>query len=91
MLSSTTETQANTVNFEGPPLVELTLDDTDFRIDSGKQGMAFSISTRKTGSWDWSFGGEARWDGSALRSRAFERRVLTELSAALSSALAELE
>ena len=79
------------VSYDGPPLVELTLGETDFRIDAGKQGTAVSISSRPTGSWDWTFGGEARWDGSELRSRAFERRVLTELSSAMASALESLE
>jgi len=79
------------VNYESPPLVEVTLGETDFRLDAGKQGTAVSISSRPVGSWDWRFGGEARWDGSELRSRAFERRVLVQLSSALSSALASLE
>ena len=92
MLSSIPETGKNSgVNYEGTPLVEVTLDETVFRIDSGKQGTAFAISSRAAGSWDWTFGGEARWDGSELRSRAFERRVLTELSSALSKALSALE
>jgi hypothetical protein len=85
------EVTENTVNFEGSSLLEVTVGGTDYRIDSGKQGTAFSISSRPSGTWDWSFGGEARWDGTQLRSRAFERRTLLELSAALSRALAELE
>jgi hypothetical protein len=80
-----------TVSYDDSPLVELTIGDTDFRIDPGKQGTAFSISTRPTGSWEWTLGGEARWDGSHLRCRAFERRLLLELSTALASALRELE
>ena len=79
------------VNYEGPALLEITVDDTDYRVDAGKQGTAFSLSSRPTGTWDWTFGGEARWDGSALRCRAFERRILLELSTALSSVLAEFE
>jgi hypothetical protein len=77
------------VSYEGPAIVEITIEDQDFRVDSGKQGTALCISTRPTGTWDWSFGGEARWDGSQLRSRSFERRVLLELSSALSNALAD--
>jgi hypothetical protein len=91
MLSQSAEPAENTVNFDGSSLVEVTLGGTDYRIDSGKQGTAFSISCRPTGTWDWSFGGEARWDGTMLRSRAFERRTLVELSSALSRALSELE
>jgi hypothetical protein len=92
MLSTSNESLANSaVNFDGAPLAEVTLDETDFRIDSGKQGTAFSVSSRPTGTWDWTFRGEARWDGSALRSRALERRILVELSSALSGALSALE
>jgi hypothetical protein len=92
MLSKKQETPADSgVNYEGASLVEVTVGETDFRIDAGRQGTAFSISSRATGTWDWTFGGEARWDGSELRSRAFERRILGELSTALSSALSALE
>jgi hypothetical protein len=79
------------VNYEGASLVEVTVGDADYRVDAGKQGTAFSISSRPTGTWDWAFGGEARWDGTALRCRTYERRVLTALSTALASALADLE
>jgi hypothetical protein len=79
------------MNYEGPALVEVTVGDTDYRVDVGKQGTAFSLSSRPTGTWDWHFGGEARWDGSMLRSRAFERAVLLEVSSALGAALSELE
>jgi hypothetical protein len=79
------------VNFDSASLLEVTLEETDFRVDSGKQGTAFSIASRPTGTWDWTFLGEARWDGSALRSRALERRVLVELSRGLASVLAASE
>jgi hypothetical protein len=82
---------ASPVNFDGPPICEVTLGDTDYRFDSGKQGTAVSISTRPTGSWDWTFRGEARWDGSAFRTKAFERSVLLPLSAAFKNALSEIE
>jgi hypothetical protein len=92
MLSNSSETTKNSeVNYEGGALVELTVDSTDYRIDAGKQGTAFSISSRPTGTWDWTFLAEARWDGSDLRCRAAERPILAKLSAALSNALAELE
>lgn len=90
MVSISAEVPEDTVNFDGSSLLEVTVGDTDYRIDSGKQGTAFSISSRPAGTWDWSFGGEARWDGSMLRSRAFERRTLVELSSALTRALADL-
>jgi hypothetical protein len=89
--SETAPSAPSPVNFDGTPICEVTLDDTDYRFDSGKQGTAVSISTRPTGSWDWTFRGEARWDGSAFRTKAFERSVLLPLSAAFKSALAEIE
>jgi hypothetical protein len=79
------------VNYDSVALVELAIDGIDYRVDSGKQGTALSLSTRESGTWDWAFGGEARWDGSALRSRAFERQVLLRLSTAVAQALADLE
>ncbi len=83
--------EPQSVSYDGPPIAELTLDTTDFRIDSGKQGTALSISTRASGSWDWSFVGEARWDGSQLRCRALERSILLQLSTAFAAGLANLE
>ena len=91
MLSTSVEATAETVNFEGSSLLEVTVGETDYRVDAGKQGTAFSISSRPSGTWDWQFGGDARWDGSQLRSRAFERSTLLELSSALSRALSALE
>jgi hypothetical protein len=68
-------------------LVEVEIGDTDYRVDAGKQGTALCISLRKAGTWDWSFGGEAKWDARSLRSKAFPRSVLEPLSAALVNAL----
>jgi hypothetical protein len=79
---------AQPVNYDSAPLVELQIDEADYRVDAGKQGTALCISTRKAGTWDWSFVGEARWDLSSLRSKSLERVVLEPLSKALASALA---
>jgi len=81
----------SSINYDGPPLAEVSIDGTDYRIDSGKQGTSLSISTRESGSWDWAFGAEARWDGSMLRARPFERPILQRLSSAFAEALANLE
>ena len=94
MQTAESETAVSTpspVNYEGSPICEVTLDDTDYRFDAGKQGTAVSLSKRPSGTWDWTFCGEARWDGSDLRSKAFDRSVLVPLSAAFKRALAELE
>ena len=75
------------VNYDSPPLVEVEIEGVDYRLDAGKQGTALCISTRPAGSWDWSFGGEARWDVGSLRCKAFERRTLDQLSGAFKQAL----
>ncbi|HEX3775848.1 MAG TPA: hypothetical protein VHV51_15355 [Polyangiaceae bacterium] len=80
----------NGVNYDCPALLELTIEDVDFRLDGGKQGTALSISTRASGSWDWSFRGEARWDGD-LRSKTFERRTLAILGKAFREALQNMD
>jgi len=82
-MSSDTES----VNYESPALVEHEIEGVDYRIDSGKQGTALCISTRPSGTWDWSFVGEAKWDVGSLRSKAFERRILQDLSQAFAKAL----
>jgi hypothetical protein len=71
------------VEYEGPALVELSHGGVDYRIDVGKQGTALCISTRAAGTWDWSFGGEARWENRRLRARGMERDALDVLGKAL--------
>ena len=78
---------ADAINYESAPLVEVEIEGVDYRLDAGKQGTALCISTRPSGSWDWSFGAEARWDVGSLRSKAFERRTLDQLSKAFKLAL----
>ena len=82
---------ANPVNYDSPAILEVAIEGTDYRMDSGKQGTALCISTRPSGTWDWSFGGEARWDVSYLRSKAFDRRTLEQLSRAFAEALQNME
>ena len=82
---------ANTVNYDSAPLVEVEIEGVDYRLDAGKQGTALCISTRPSGTWDWSFGGEARWDVNYLRSKAFDRRTLEQLSRAFAQALENMD
>ena len=72
------------VNYDSGPVAEALIDDTEYRIDAGKQGTSICVSTRPVGSWDWSFVCEARWDGSELRAKSLERSVRLQLSQALS-------
>lgn len=80
-------TEAESVNFESSPLLEVEIEGTEYRLDAGKQGTALCISTRPTGSWDWAFAAEARWDVGSLRCKAFERRTLDQLSRAFKQVL----
>lgn len=73
------------VNFDEPALIELELDGTDYRLDSGRAGTALCISTRPSGTWSWTFRGEARWQANVLRCKAFDRMVLGRLSQALAA------
>jgi hypothetical protein len=80
---------ASTINYDGPALAELSIDGVDFRVDAGKQGTSLCISQRATGTWDWCFTGEAKWDGSSLRAKNLGQGVLKPLSATLAQALAD--
>jgi len=78
------------VNYEEAALLELEMNDVDYRLDVGRAGTALCISTRPSGSWAWSFRGEARWQNNVLRCKAFDREVLTQLSRALAEATSDL-
>ncbi len=79
---------AATVSYEEPPLAELELDGVDYRLDPGR-GSTVAVSTRPTGTWDWTPMLEGRWDGSRLRAKGLDHRVVTALAAALGAALRE--
>jgi hypothetical protein len=81
----------SSVNFEEAALVELEIDGTDYRLDAGRAGTALCISTRASGSWGWTFRGEARWQAKVLRCKEFDRPVLAQLSEALAAAAAAVE
>jgi hypothetical protein len=81
----------NQVNYDSGPVAELTVEGMDYRLDSGKQGTAICVSMRTTGTWDWSFVCEARWDGSELRTKALERSLRNELSQALGALTCEAD
>jgi len=78
------------VNYDSAPVAEAELDGIDYRIDTGRQGTALCISSRASGTWDWTFESEARWDGSSLRSKVIERPVLVKLSEALRAAMVDI-
>lgn len=90
-MSSSTASAKPSVNYDSTALAELEIEDVEFRIDAGKQGTALCISQRRSGSWDWSYVGEAKWDGSSLRCKVLERHVLGPLAQALTQALADAQ
>lgn len=71
------------VNYESEPVLELELDGIDYRLDPGKQGMALCVSMKATGTWDWAFVGEAKWDATSLRCKELQRSVRESLAKAL--------
>ncbi len=89
--AATAEEEAPPVNYDDVALVECTVDGTDYRLDSGKQGTSVCISRRPSTTWRWSFVSEARWDGRTLRARALERVVLERISKALAEAIAAMD
>jgi hypothetical protein len=71
------------VNYDESALLEIEIDGTDYRLDVGRAGTALCISTRSSGTWSWSFQGEAKWQNNLLRCKSFDRTVLSQLGTAL--------
>lgn len=71
------------VNYESEPVLEVELDGVDYRLDPGKQGTALCVSMKASGSWDWAFVGEAKWDATSLRCKELQRPVRESLAKAL--------
>jgi hypothetical protein len=88
MASESTSSYA--INYESSPLLEHEIEGAQYRLDAGKHGTALCISQRLAGTWDWTFVGEARWDGSDLRIRALDRKIVQQLSRALAQAVEAL-
>jgi hypothetical protein len=79
---------ADSVNYDDVPLAELALSGVDYRMDAG-HGSILAISQRATGSWDWAFLSEARWDGSRLRAKGLGFELSSALASALQQAMTE--
>ncbi len=77
---------ALTVNYDEDALVQLVIEELEYRVDAGKQGTALCVSTRVEGAWDWQFVGEIRFDGRDVRSKTLDRSVREHLSRALREA-----
>jgi len=68
------------VNYDSEAVMETAVEGTDYRLDAGKQGTALCISKRESGSWDWEFVGEAKWDNTTIRCKALARGTCEVLS-----------
>jgi hypothetical protein len=75
--------EESSINYDDEGLLELELDDMQYRFDAGKQGTALCLSVREVGTYRWSSLGELKWDGRDLRSKAVDRKLLARLSLAL--------
>lgn len=77
------------VNYDSEPLLEVELEGLQYRLDAGKQGTALCVSSRESGSWDWTFLGEAKWDAMSLRCKGLERATREQLAKALKETMAD--
>lgn len=74
---------APVVNYDSDPILEVDLEGIDYRLDPGKQGTALCVSMKDSGSWDWEFVGEAKWDATSLRCKELPRPIRESLAQAL--------
>jgi hypothetical protein len=79
---------ASGVNYDDTPIVELELEEVEYRVDAGL-GAAIAISSRNAGSWQWALVTEARWDGVRLRARGLGHPLVSVLERALAKIMAE--
>jgi hypothetical protein len=84
--TETNQVSEESVNYDELPIVELELGGVDYRIDTG-HGSALAISQRPTGSWSWTPVMEGRWDGSRLKAKGLDHKLVTALAGALSEAM----
>ena len=82
-MNSSEAVSVGSVNYESEPVLQLQLEEVDYRLDVGMQGTAISVSQRAAGSWDWSFVGQAKWDNIMFRCKALPRPVCEALGKAL--------
>lgn len=79
------QAEDESINFDSDPLLEVTLDGVEYRLDVGKQGTALSVSARGEGEWHWKALAEAKWDGLSLRAKELPRQLREQLARALTS------
>jgi hypothetical protein len=78
------------VNYDGVPIVELTLGGFDYRVDTG-HGSQLAISHRASGTWSYAPLMEGRWDGTRLKAKGLDYELNTALAQALKEAMRDQE
>jgi len=73
------------VDYDFPPIAELEIDGTLYRLDAGFRG-AVAVSGRTAGTWTWALVAEGKWDGVRLKAKALDRAVVSRLEQALRAA-----
>lgn len=79
---SAEESAGSGLDYDFPPVAELEIDDTQYRVDPGFRG-AIAVSARSSGTWTWAVVAEGRWDGVRLKAKTLDRTIVAALERAL--------
>lgn len=82
MSVSPSENAESTIDYDSPPVAELELDGTQYRLDPGFRG-AVAVSSRATDTWSWSLVAQGKWDGVRLKAKELHRDIVAALEKAL--------
>jgi hypothetical protein len=78
-------TAESAIDYDFPPVAELELGDTQYRVDVGARS-AIAVSGRTVGTWSWALQAEGSWDGVRLKAKGLDRLVVAALEKALRAA-----
>jgi hypothetical protein len=81
---------SESINYERVALVQLEINDAEYRLDVGKHGIGLCVSKRALGKAQWQLLSAARWNGRALRASALDQQIAAHLSAAFVRAVEQL-
>jgi len=88
MSVSPSEDSDSTIDYDAPPVAELELDGTQYRLDPGFRGVV-AVSAREPGTWSWALVAQGSWDGVRLKAKALHRDIVGALEKALRAAVAD--
>ena len=80
--------QSDAVDYDFPPVAELEIEETQYRVDAGHRG-AIAVSGRALGTWSWALRAQGQWDGVRLKAKALDRGIVQALERALRAAATE--